>query len=149
MRQARVVSASQAMSALGSGWTAGEGGALQREFTFDDFKQASNFMNRYADYCAQLNHTPSWSNVYNRVNVTLLNNEFDGVTAKEVQIGQYLNTVSKATLNQDVDYELAFDRVTATAALEVDSLLNEQDQPTSLFNIEEGKQARQQLYLIQ
>ena len=58
MRQARVVSASQALSTLGSGWTAGDNGAMKREFMFDDFIQASNFMNRYASYCAQLNHTP-------------------------------------------------------------------------------------------
>ena len=99
LRAAKVVSGQQALGSLGSGWSQSEKGGIQKEFTFDDFKQASNFMNRYADYCSQLNHTPSWSNVYNRVNVTLLNNEFDGVTAKEVSIGQYLNTVSKATLN--------------------------------------------------
>ena len=80
MRQARVVPAAQAVSSLGAGWTTGANGSLEREFTFDDFKQASNFMNRYADICSQLNHTPAWSNVYNRVNVILLNNEFNGVT---------------------------------------------------------------------
>ena len=103
------------MSTLGSGWTAGENGAIQKEFTFDDFQQASNFMNRFASYCAQLNHTPEWSNVYNKVNVRLHNAEFSAVTAKEVQIGQYLNTVSQATLNQDVDEVLAFERVMSVA----------------------------------
>ena len=73
MRQARVVSASQALSSLGQGWSAGENGAVQRQFTFDDFQQASNFMNRFASICAQLNHTPEWSNVYNTVNVRLHN----------------------------------------------------------------------------
>ena len=84
LRQARVVSASQAISTLGSGWSASDDGAVQREFMFDDFVQASNFMNRYAAYCAQLNHTPEWSNVYNRVNVRLQNSELSGVTSKEI-----------------------------------------------------------------
>ena len=99
LRAARVVSPSQAVSSLGAGWTPSEDGAVSKEFLFDDFQQASNFMNRYADYCAQLNHTPEWSNVYNRVNVRLVNREFSGVTDKEVTIGKYLNTVSTATLN--------------------------------------------------
>ena len=73
--------------------------------------QASNFMQRYADFCSKVNHTPEWSNVYNRVNVRLYNHEFDGVTAKEVEIGQFLNTVSKATLNEDVEDTLSFENV--------------------------------------
>ena len=56
-------------------------------------------MNRFTAYCSKLNHTPEWSNVYNRVSVRLHNNEFNGVTDKEVSIGQYLNTVSNVTLN--------------------------------------------------
>ena len=109
MRAAKVVQASQAVSSLGAGWSQADNGAIQKEFVFDDFLQASNFMQRYADYCHQVNHPPEWSNVYNKVNVRLHNQEFSGVTSKEVEIGQYLNTVSKANLNQDVEDVLAFD----------------------------------------
>ena len=52
MRAARVVSASQAVSSLGAGWTTSESGGVQKEFLFDDFIQASNFMQRYSDHCA-------------------------------------------------------------------------------------------------
>ena len=86
---------------------------------FEDFVQASNFMCRYADYCSQVNHTPEWSNVYNRVNVRLHNREFNGVTAKEVEIGQYLNTVGKVTLNEDVAGELTFEEITQAAGIDV------------------------------
>ena len=111
--------------------------------------QASNFMQRYADYCAQVNHTPEWSNVYNKVSVRLQNHEFNGVSLKEVGIGKYLDTVSKATLNQDVDETLTFEKVTEVASLEVESLLNVQNEPTSLFQIDDRRLARNQLYLTQ
>ena len=142
LRASRVISASNAVSSLGSGWTIGQNGGIQKEFHFEDFMQASNFMSRYADYCAQVNHTPEWSNVYNKVSVRLHNREFNGVSSKEVQIGKYLDTVSKATLNQDVDEMLTFEKVTELAALEVESRLNVQNEPTSLFQIDDRKSAR-------
>ena len=71
-------------------------------FTFCDFNEASNFINRYTDYCGRLNHEPNWNNVYNRVGVTLSNAEFGKVTEKEVTLGKYLDTVSKAHLG-DID----------------------------------------------
>ena len=86
---------------------------------FEDFKQASNFMTRYADYCSQVNHTPEWSNVYNRVNVRLHNSEFNGVTQKEVEIGAYLNTVSKVSLNEEITGDVTFEKITEIAGIEV------------------------------
>ena len=145
MRAARVVQSSHALSSLGSGWSAGEAGALEREFNFDDFIQASNFLNRYSAICAKLNHTPEWSNVYNKVTVRLHNAEFNGVTSKEIQIGQYLNTVSTATLNHDIDEVLPFTQITERAGVAVESITNDQDQPTSLFQIDDTKQQRRQL----
>ena len=51
---------------------------------------------------------PQWSNVYNRVNVTLHNKEFGGVTSLEVNAGSYLDMVSKQSLAHDVEDVLAF-----------------------------------------
>ena len=76
MRASRIVTASEACGSLGEGWSAGENGTITKEFMFKDFMEASNFMNRYANYCSKVNHTPEWFNVYNRVNVTLQNKEF-------------------------------------------------------------------------
>ena len=119
MRASRIVSSSQALSTLGSGWAEGENGAIQKEFQFDDFVQASNFMNRYAAFCSKVNHTPEWANVYNRVNVVLQNSEFRGVTSKEVEIGEYLNTVGKVSLNEDVTGDVTFERVAEAANIDV------------------------------
>ena len=76
-------------------------------------------MTRYADYCSKVNHTPEWSNVYNRVNVRLHNSEFNGVTAKEVKIGEYLNTVSKVTLNEELTGDVTLDSVTKLSGIDV------------------------------
>ena len=57
-----------------------------------------------------MNHLPQWSNVYNTVNVTLTNNEFNTVTSKEVSLGKYLDMTSQATLG-DVEAELTFEQV--------------------------------------
>ena len=149
MRAAKVVQSSQAVSRLGAGWTQAENGALQREFVFDDFVQASNFMHRFSDYCHQVNHSPEWSNVYNRVSVSLYNAEFRGVTAKEVELGEYLNIVSKATINQDIEDVMSFDQITATAQIDVNALVNDQNEATSLFALNEGRQAKKQLFLAQ
>ena len=149
MRATKIVPQAQALSSLGGGWQQAEQGAITKDFMFDDFVQASNFMQRYADFCHQVNHGPEWSNVYNRVTVRLHNQEFNGVTRKEVQIGKYLDTVSAATLNQDVDEVLRLEDVTRIAGIEVRSLLNDQSQRTSIFAVDESKQARSQLYLTQ
>ena len=76
-------------------------------------------MTRYADYCSKVNHTPEWSNVYNRVNVRLNNSEFNGVTSKEVKIGEYLNTVSKVTLNEELSGDVNLDSVTKLSGIDV------------------------------
>ena len=40
--------------------------------------------------------------------MSLHNEEFGGVTAKEVAAGSYLDLVSRQTLNDDVDDKLSF-----------------------------------------
>ena len=150
LRQARIVSSQAALSNLASGWSVDESGALTREFSFDDHRQASNFMQRYADYCQKVNMTPEWSNVYNRVNVRLACAEFDGsVTSKEVKAAAYLDTVGQVRLSDEVDEDLSFARITHVAQLDRETLQNVQDKPTSLLEGEARDEQRPQLYLTQ
>lgn len=51
-------------------WDERDGG-LHREFRFADFSEAFAFMVRVAIIAEQRNHHPEWSNVYNRVRITL------------------------------------------------------------------------------
>ena len=87
MRASKKVASQAAAATLGSSWSVADNGALKRDFTFADFHEAKFFMTRYSDYCHKVSLAPQWSNVYNRVSVTLHNAEFDGITEKEVKAG--------------------------------------------------------------
>ncbi|MFT6293383.1 MAG: 4a-hydroxytetrahydrobiopterin dehydratase [Ilumatobacter sp.] len=51
-------------------WTESDG-ALHRDFEFGSFREAFAFMTRVAFIAEDLNHHPEWSNVYNRVSISL------------------------------------------------------------------------------
>ena len=53
-----------------TGWNE-EDGALRRRLTFTNFSEAFAFMTRVALLAEKLNHHPEWTNVWNRVDITL------------------------------------------------------------------------------
>ena len=50
-------------------------GALHREFSFADFSEAFAFMTRVAFIAEKHDHHPNWSNVYNRVSISLTSHD--------------------------------------------------------------------------
>jgi len=60
--------------------------AIQRRFTFVDFDAAFAFMTRTALLAAKMDHHPEWSNVYNKVDVTLVTHDANGVTQKDIDL---------------------------------------------------------------
>jgi 4a-hydroxytetrahydrobiopterin dehydratase len=81
-----------AEAALGqlAGWAAVAGrDAIQKSYRFKDFKQAFAFMTRVALKAEQIDHHPEWSNVYNRVDVTLATHDAGGVTALDITLAKY------------------------------------------------------------
>ena len=58
-------------------------GAIQRSFKFGDFNQAFAFMTALALYAERHDHHPEWSNVYNRVDITLTTHDAGGLTERD------------------------------------------------------------------
>ena len=132
LRKSKITPVHQALSQLGQGWSEAKNWAVEKQFVFADYHEASNFLNRYTDHCQKLNFIPEWSNVYNKVSVRLVNKEF-GITTKEIDAGSFLEMVSRTSLDVDVEDVLSFKQMMAIADINKDTLVNNQNAPTSLF----------------
>ena len=72
-----------------NGWVYEEDAdAITHEFKFKDFSEAFAFMTRVALLAQAANHHPEWSNVYNKVTVTLTTHDAGGLTAKDVSLAE-------------------------------------------------------------
>ena len=70
-----------------SGWAeAREGKAIARTLIFADFSEAFAFMTRVALLAEKDNHHPEWSNVYNRVEITLTTHDAGGLSQRDVNM---------------------------------------------------------------
>jgi len=66
--------------------------AISREFVFADFAQAFAFMTQVAIIAEKRDHHPEWSNVYNKLSVTLTTHDAGGLTQRDVDLAQYMDT---------------------------------------------------------
>ncbi len=71
----------------------GERDALFRSFRFADFSEAFAFMTRVAIAAERLNHHPEWSNVYNRVEITLSTHDVGGLSELDVELARAIDAV--------------------------------------------------------
>ena len=70
-----------------TGWTYDESAdAISRDFKFKDFSEAFAFMTRVALLAQAADHHPEWSNVYNKVSITLTTHDDKGLSAKDVKL---------------------------------------------------------------
>jgi 4a-hydroxytetrahydrobiopterin dehydratase len=75
-----------------TGWTLrADGLAIAREFKFADFSEAFAFMTRVALLAEKADHHPEWSNVYNRVAITLTTHDAGGLSARDVKMARNIN----------------------------------------------------------
>lgn len=69
-----------------------ENNQLKRSFLFKDFSEAFGFMCRVALLAEQHNHHPFWSNVYNKVEISLSTHDAGNlVTEKDHQLAQAID----------------------------------------------------------
>jgi 4a-hydroxytetrahydrobiopterin dehydratase len=70
------------------------GGMLARRFAFHDFAQAFGFMAQVAVHAERLDHHPEWSNVYDRVDVTLTTHDVEGLSEKDVAMAELMDRIA-------------------------------------------------------
>ncbi|MEZ5914625.1 MAG: 4a-hydroxytetrahydrobiopterin dehydratase [Parvularculaceae bacterium] len=77
------------------GWTlGGEGRSISRAFAFADFNAAFGFMTRVALAAEKADHHPDWTNIYNRVEVTLTTHDAGGLTEKDFALAGAINAAA-------------------------------------------------------
>lgn len=86
---AALLSDAELTAALGRlvGWTRNEN-AITKQYQFADFRAAMWFLNAAAAAADAMDHHPEWSNVYNRVTVSLSTHDAGGVTAKDIALAE-------------------------------------------------------------
>ena len=67
--------------------------AIQRDFAFADFSAAWGFMSRVALLAEKQDHHPEWSNVWNRVSITLATHDAGGLSARDIKLAQAIDTL--------------------------------------------------------
>ncbi|MDE2405029.1 MAG: 4a-hydroxytetrahydrobiopterin dehydratase [Sphingomonadales bacterium] len=80
------------------GWSLrADGLAIVRTFRFADFGEAFGFMTRVALAAEKADHHPEWSNVWNRVEITLTTHDCGGLSARDVALAGAIDRFCAAT----------------------------------------------------
>lgn len=78
---------------LPEGWIE-QDNKLKKTFFFNSFADAISWMVKASYIIDKHNHHPEWTNVYNRVHVTLCTHDAgDVVTAKDFRLAEALNLI--------------------------------------------------------
>jgi 4a-hydroxytetrahydrobiopterin dehydratase len=69
------------------------GGSITRDWVFVDFNEAFAFMARVALLAERYDHHPEWSNVYNRVSITLTTHDAGGLSSRDLELAQRIDNL--------------------------------------------------------
>lgn len=70
--------------------------AMYRVFEFKDFSVAFAFMTRVAMVAESIDHHPDWSNVWNRVEMTVTTHDPAGLTSLDAQFIEAVDRIAAA-----------------------------------------------------
>ncbi len=70
--------------------------SISRELVFRDFNEAFGFMSRVALLAEGRNHHPNWSNVYNRVSISLSTHDLGGLSDLDVELAAAIDQLLPA-----------------------------------------------------
>ena len=69
--------------------------AITRDFLFADFLEAWSFMEKIANKAEQMCHHPEWSNVYNRVRITLATHDCGGLSGLDIEMALFIDQIER------------------------------------------------------
>ncbi|MEX2324317.1 MAG: 4a-hydroxytetrahydrobiopterin dehydratase [Nitriliruptoraceae bacterium] len=72
------------------GWSR-NGDAITKQFVFDSFRDAIDFIVRVADAAEKADHHPELKNVYSRVSVRLTSHDARAVTVRDVELARAID----------------------------------------------------------
>jgi 4a-hydroxytetrahydrobiopterin dehydratase len=81
----------EALAALPEWTLRADGLAIERSFKFENFSEAWAFMARVALIAEKHDHHPEWSNVYNRVAITLTTHDAGGLSERDVKMAKAID----------------------------------------------------------
>jgi len=85
----------KALATLDGGWKLADGReAIVRRFSFASFVEAFGFMAKVALIAEKMDHHPEWTNVYNRVDITLATHDAGGLTARDVALAAAIDRIA-------------------------------------------------------
>ena len=78
-----------------TGWSlASEREAITKHYEFTDFSAAFGFMTQAALAAERINHHPEWSNVWNKVDVTLTTHDAGGLTKLDIALAEAMEKIA-------------------------------------------------------
>jgi 4a-hydroxytetrahydrobiopterin dehydratase len=69
--------------------------SIHQSFKFKNFVEAWSFMTHIALLAEKADHHPEWSNVYNKVDITLTTHDSGGVTEKDLKLAKAIDTIPR------------------------------------------------------
>lgn len=86
-----------AMAQLAEWTLSADRNAITRSFVFKNFSAAFGFMTRVALAAEKANHHPEWTNVFNRVAITLTTHEANGLTQRDIDLAARIDKLAAQT----------------------------------------------------
>jgi len=71
-----------------------ERSAISKTFQFRDFNQAWGFMTQVALIAEKMDHHPEWSNVWNRVEITLTTHDAGGLSDRDLRLATAIENLA-------------------------------------------------------
>jgi 4a-hydroxytetrahydrobiopterin dehydratase len=81
------------LAKLGDGWEK-YGNSLRREFKFDDFTGAVDFVNRLTPVANEMNHHPDVFLTWGLARVSLISHSEHGITEKDFELAKKLDELA-------------------------------------------------------